>query len=655
DLRGRYMNRDRNAQVRRLGGLGWASWFVLCALVVPTGSLGEITFEKTYGGIADDWGLSVQQTSDGGYIVAGFTESFGAGSEDAYLVKTDSFGVVLWSRTYGGTNADRANCVQRTRDGGYILVGFTDSYGPGKRDVYLLKTDALGETLWVRTYGGGGNDDGKCVRQTSDGGYIIAGWTTSFGAGGIDFYLIKTDPLGNAYWTKTYGGTSFDKAFSVRQTLDGGYIVTGWTNSYGAGRDDIYLVKTDSLGNAVWIRTYGSPYMDAGHSVLQMTDGGYLVAGYTCPSGQGNADIYLVRTDSSGNTLWSTTYGGLSEDCGWFVQQTPDGGFVIAGQTGRQLCLIKTTALGDTSWTRKYGGNSWEVGQSVQHTSDGGYIVAGVTHSFGAGGLDVYLIKTESFVDTTCKPREPPQMRSQGYWRRQCKDDFHEDICVYLDSVQTLAGLFDGFDCDSVCDLMRVVPPERDMCLKAKRQFMTLLLNIASGKLAVCNCLEDGKEVGDVLAEIDSLLSGSPDHATCAYAKTLADNINNGIGIVPCDSLWSHVPARAVEPPDSNTNTLVQGNRSAHTFQLYESSPSPFSTSARISYQLPEALPVKLAVYDVRGRLVRTLVTSTQSPGSYTVEWRGDNDFGGSAPAGAYLYRLDAGPYSATRKTTLIR
>ncbi len=255
-------------------------------------------FAKTYGGTMEDYAYSVQQTSDGGYIVAGYTASFGAGIINILLIKTDANGNIIWAKTYGGTYIEYASSVQQTSDGGYIVVGGTWSFGAGLDDIFLIKTDANGNIIWAKTYGGTNYDNAYSVQQTSDGGYIVAGQTSSFGAGG-DIILIKTDANGDVQWAKTYGGISVDRAYSVQQTSDGGYIVAGQTSSFGAGLDDIFLIKTDANGNIIWAKTYGGIYGDYASSVQQTSDGGYIVAGAT--GSFGVSDIFLIKTDEDGN------------------------------------------------------------------------------------------------------------------------------------------------------------------------------------------------------------------------------------------------------------------------------------------------------------------------------------------------------------------
>jgi hypothetical protein len=215
-------------------------------------------WNKTYGGTSQDWPWSLVQTWDGGYALAGSTRSFGAGSDDFWLVKTDANGNVQWNKTYGGTGWDYAYALVQMADGGYALAGGTYSSGAGYDDFWLVKTDANGNMQWNKTYGGTGWDCATALVQTGDGGYALTGSTTSFGSGSNDFWLVKTDASGNMLWNKTYGGTGDDVAWSLVQTWDGGYALAGITGSFGAGGQDFWLVKTDASGNIgefglVWV------------------------------------------------------------------------------------------------------------------------------------------------------------------------------------------------------------------------------------------------------------------------------------------------------------------------------------------------------------------------------------------------------------------
>jgi hypothetical protein len=353
---------------------------------------------KIIGGSWNDLGFSVQQTSDGGFILLGRTESFGAGEPDVWLIKTDADGNEQWEKTFGGSAWDLGSSVQQTSDGGFILVGWTASFGAGGFDVWLIKTDANGNEQWEKTFGGRYSEWSSSVRQTSDGGFIIVGDTWSFGAGEPDVWLIKTDANGNKQWDRTFGGRYPDGGRSVQQTSDGGFIIVGYTASFGAG--DVWLIKTDANGNKQWDRTFGGRYPDGGWSVQQTSDGGFIIVGDTASFGAGWADVWLIKTDADGNKLWDRTFGGSSYDYGYSVQQTSDGGFIIVGETtsfgagGPDVWLIKTDADGNKLWDRTFGGSSYDYGYSVQQTSDGGFIIVGATRSFGAGDYDVLLIKS---------------------------------------------------------------------------------------------------------------------------------------------------------------------------------------------------------------------------------------------------------------------
>jgi hypothetical protein len=373
--------------------------FILMGLCADPGlSFAQTTFQRAYGGPNDEIGYSVQQTTDGGYIIVGSTTSFGSGASDVYLVKTDSSGDTVWTRTYGGSNAEIGYSVQQTTDGGYIIAGNTLSFGSGGSDVYLVKTNSSGDTLWTRTFGSPYGEWGYSVQQTSDGGYIIAG-AIYYGMGIGDVYLVKTNSSGYTLWTKTYGGPSRNVFNSVQQTTDGGYIIAGWTYSFSSNTGQVYLVKTNSSGDTLWTRTYGGAKDETGSSVRQSSDGGYIIAGSTASFGSGLSDMYLVKTNSSGDTLWTRAYGGRSNDEGLSVQQTSDGGYIVSGSTVSfgsglsDMYLVKTNSLGDTLWTRTFGGANDEIGYSVQQTTDGGYIIVGSTRS---SNLDMYLVKTQT-------------------------------------------------------------------------------------------------------------------------------------------------------------------------------------------------------------------------------------------------------------------
>jgi len=360
-------------------------------------------WSQTFGGSEYDWGNSVTQTSDGGYIIASITYSYGAGNGDIWLIKTGASGAEEWSQTFGGSGQDYGQSVAQTADGGYIITGSTYSYGAGHSDVWLIKTDADGSKEWDETFGGSGEDHGDSVAEISDGGYIIAGSTQSYGNGSSDVWLIKTGANGNEEWSQTFGGSEYDYSGSVVETSDGGYIIAGSTESYGAGGSDAWLIKTDANGTEEWDKTFGGSDYDWGSSVAETSDGSYIIAG---SYGTGSSDAWLIKTSADGNKEWDETFGGSGGDCGCSVAQTSDGGYIVAGYTysygagSADLWLIKTDVGGAEEWNQAFGGLNYEDGLSVAVTSDGGYVITGSTVSYSAGGSDVWLIKL-SDSDTT--------------------------------------------------------------------------------------------------------------------------------------------------------------------------------------------------------------------------------------------------------------
>lgn len=388
-------------------------------------------FQNTIGGTGDDYCYAVRQTYDGGYIVAGVTNSYGAGNGDVYVIKTDAVGKTVWSKTFGGASyTEEGWSIQQTddnndgiKDDGYIIAGFEWSFfitGTNVNDdVYLIKLDVNGTMQWSKDYGDLTTYDefAVSVQQTADKGYIIAGYTDDYGSGN-DAYLLKTDKNGVLSWTKTFSFNSGgwgDIATSVQQTSDLGYIVLGTTNAFGSGSGDIFLIKTDGSGVLEWSKTYGGAGDDEASAIQQTVDGGYAISGYTKSFGAGGWDMYLIKTNAAGVVSWSKAYGGSKDEQssvadqywglngGGSLQQTADSGYIVTGYTNsfgnagsNDVYLIKTDSMGNHKWSKTYGGTKDDYGASVQQTADGGYIVGGQTNSLGAGGNDIYLIKTNS-------------------------------------------------------------------------------------------------------------------------------------------------------------------------------------------------------------------------------------------------------------------
>jgi len=339
---------------------------------------------------------------DGGFVVGGNTKSFGAGNFDFWLIRVAANGDSLWSRTYGGSAEEECYAVVQTSDGGYALAGSTQSFGAGGKDVWLVRVDADGDSLWSRTYGGGNSDWCHALQQTDDGGFLLAATTYSYGAGGDDVWVIKTDADGDSLWSRTFGGTAAEESRSIIRTADANFAIGGFTESRGAGQRDYWLIKMNDAGDTLWSRTYGGIYGEMLAGLCQTPDGGYLLVGNTMSFGAIGTDAWVVKTDADGDSLWNHRLGGAGTDVYFSAVPGNAGGCVLAGYTesfGAQLTdywLVGTDANGDTLWTRVFGGDNYEILRGMLRTSDGGLMLAGYTSSYGAGGQDVWLLKTSS-------------------------------------------------------------------------------------------------------------------------------------------------------------------------------------------------------------------------------------------------------------------
>ena len=371
-------------------------------------------WEKLYPSINSyqfEEGFSVQQTTDEGYIISGYTSNQ---EQDILLIKTDSLGDTTWTSTLIEICDQYGHSVQQTTDGGYIVGGTKEisQSSPCRGDMWLIKFSSNGTPQWENMFGSNDYDEGRYVQQTNDGGYILTG-SLSTTSNQDDLYIVKTDMNGTPQWTRNYGNQLNDIGHCIKQTNDGGYIITGSTELDSVlttpAFANIYLIKTDSFGDTLWTRNFGNSFSyEYGYSVQQTTDGGYIICGSTTSLLN---YIYVIKTNSLGNIIWTKTYGDGSEDIGYSIQQTSDGGYIITGEIEgngingvlgeSDLYLIKTDSLGDTTWTKKIDSGLWDsdVGYSVQEINNGDYIICGST--YGWFGLYVYLIKTDSQGNVT--------------------------------------------------------------------------------------------------------------------------------------------------------------------------------------------------------------------------------------------------------------
>jgi regulation of enolase protein 1 (concanavalin A-like superfamily) len=315
--------------------------------LIKTDEYGNVQWSKTYGGIENEQGVTIHQTMDGGYFV--ICRKGEMGSFDIYLIKTDENGDTLLTKTYGDYFNDLPIESEQTNDDGYIITGQKGQMG--NSDVFLMKINENGDIIWTKTFGGFTDDSGNSVYQTNDNGFIISGWTYSFGAGNSDVYLIKTNEIGDTTWTKTIGGPDYEYGGIIFQTSDEGYIISGTSEISPTWDRNVYLIKTDENGNSIWTKSFGGLGSEYPSSMKRNNDNGYIITGKI--EGYGNLeDVYLIKIDENGDSLWTKSIGGAANEAGYSVQQTNDNGFVIAGVSNSfssgdyDIYLIKTNENG---------------------------------------------------------------------------------------------------------------------------------------------------------------------------------------------------------------------------------------------------------------------------------------------------------------------
>jgi len=348
---------------------------------------------------------TIQQTSDGGFIVTGSIAVAGS-SYDMWILKLDSSGTIQWQKTYGGINQDDGAGIEQTSDGGYVVVGDTQSFGAGTNDAWILKLDQNGDVQWQKTIGGSGADYAFSVKQTPDDGYIISALTFSFPS--YDFWIIRLDSSGNVVWQKLYGGPNDDLVYSVNLTSDGGFIVSGATDSFGTGLYDIWVLKLDSSGTVQWQKTYGAPNTDE-YSIgtQETTDGGFILVGSSGDPNDDSSEIIVLQLNSNGQIQWQNSYSETASEGASSILQTTDGGYIVAGQTGRigtgAYWLLKLDSSGNIDWQKAYQGDHFQRLASLAQTSDGGFVVSGSdVKVLDYGGGWILKVDDQGQIDPSC-------------------------------------------------------------------------------------------------------------------------------------------------------------------------------------------------------------------------------------------------------------
>lgn len=386
----------------------------LLAMLIFNVASAQLTFQKNYGlNNVEEFGNEICRTRDGGFIMAGLTDSLKpngmpAGIWDILLIKTARTGEVLWSKRIDG-NFEKAVdfvSIDTTTDGGFIIATSTKLAGAGNYDCYIIKMDSTGNLVWSKVIGTPQDDFATTIKQALGGGYIVAGNSTSQ-TNSWDMFIIKLTTNGILSWSKKVGGVLGDGANSIKQTKTGDYIIAGSSNylsnvsgSYGIGALDVLLTKISAGGNLLWTKHYGGLSYDYGNAVTETADSGYIICGYTQSFGAGQADMYLIKTDVSGNLQWSKTFGGTGLDEALDVIQTHDLGYAVCGRTSSfgGAYFIKTDASGNLLWGNKYGTTIGDQFFSLVELENNQYALLGISGS----NPNFYLVMTDSTGRTDC-------------------------------------------------------------------------------------------------------------------------------------------------------------------------------------------------------------------------------------------------------------
>jgi hypothetical protein len=595
--------------------------------VISLAANGDTLWTRTFGGSDNEYAYFVQQTSDGGFVITGETNSYGAGFFDLYLAKVGSSGAVEWERTFGGSNYEIGRCVRQTVDGGYVAVGATRSYGAGSSDVYLVKTSANGDSIWANTYGFEGWDEAYSVQQTSDGGYLVLGWTDRLSDESHYLFVVKTDSNGGLLWTRSL--TSFEGSGRAITTDDGGYLIGGNYTDTINYVTDIHLMKIDDYGVILWDRLYGGDDDDIFRDFIKTSDGGYMVTGRTVSYGHGGEDCWLLKIDAEGDVIWSGAYGGYYNDKPWRVRETPDGGYLVAGDTWSNsnglgdVYAFKVDALGGgPRWCRNYGGIENDAAYCLDPTTDGGYVLAGWTKSYGAGEFDCYLLRIAP-----------------------------EGIPMVSVSIGTEAHPF-------------TIWPGRSFSLNASIRNNTA--RPLTGDVWIKLRLPNGSYYGPI-ARID-------DMSLDPYQQVIARNLRQQTpGYAPLGEYKyicycgrypnlivdsSYLEFTMVAPvSDCAGEWCLSGffdyNVGAgipFELSLLNNCPNPFNAVTTISFDLQRPGNVRLEVYNLTGQRVATLVDGRIDTGYHSVQWDAS-----AYSSGVYFYRLTADEGVFTKRMTLLK
>lgn len=597
---------------------------------------GDLIWSHLYGGSGDESAYAIVPAGDGGFVFAGSTTTYGAGSYDMWMVKIDALGNLVWYCPFGSSASDLCWCLLPAGDGGFLMAGLNTNPVTMDQNMCLVKVNSQGHLLWFKSIGDPQrNEAAYALLPSGDGGYLMAGSYDPANTGNFDLCLVKVDAQGDSLWTKIYGGTNADWALGLTPTGDGNFMVTGCTGTWGAGGFDMWLLKVDADGDTLWTRTYGTPWDDWASAVIPSGDGGYLLAGtVNTQSSWIYEDLSVVKVNAQGDPLWFQTWGGDNREQAFGITPSGDGCFLVAGYTrsfaialAADFYVLKVDANGDTLWARTYGGPNWDRACAIIPYGDGNFLISGDGDGTEFWSVaDAYMIKIQGPVippvNITLTPLNPPIVipASGG--------SFSYTAAIANDSSAALA--LDAW-------VMLRLPNQSwygpvlgplSFTLPGNSSLTRLRTQTVPGTALAGQYWYEAR-----LGDYPSLIW---DTSGFGFTK-----LGTGAGGLESGG-WSCLGEPF--PGEPSPTALIPSNLDL------SATPNPFNPTTTIRYQLASSAPVHLNIHDVQGRLVATLVEGTQAAGRHEVK------FDGSAlPSGVYLYRLAAGANSASGKLMLLK
>ena len=457
--------------------------FLFVLLFSSVKGFSQATFEKLFSKISTDAFRSAQEVPGGGFILAGYTSDSTVSDTDAYVVRLNTIGDTIWTLRYNGplSKKDLLYKIINTSDGNFLACGYTTSITGLSDDVLFMKISASGQIMWVKSWGGSGKDRAQDIIETSTGTIALVGYTTTPPALYFDAFFLMTNASGDTLWSRRYGTATYDDANAVRELADGGFILGGQSGN-GATGLDLFLVRTNSNGQQIWSRKIGTPDTDNIESILVASDGYIMAGGSNETTGFGGDDGYVVKTDTSGNILWSKKYGGNQPDDFHRVEFTSDGGLILSGTTsssGQQrpnMWMVRTDMNGDSIWSRTFGGENHDHGYSAMQTANGGFIMAGYTSSFNYFGEEAYVVRTDvngminnnltytsvfailSPTDSTCGGSVQIRLLVRN-WGNDTVANVPVTVEVIGTTTQTVTGIYNGLFFPQDVDTVLITTP----------------------------------------------------------------------------------------------------------------------------------------------------------------------------------------------------